>query len=67
MLAMAMFGVGSLIGSNLIGLLSDSFHQNVSIFSNIIFLTFTVIVTLNFLNSFEFSNLAYLMAFGWGL
>lgn len=67
MLAMMMFGVGSLLGTSSLGYISDNFNKRVGIFTNIMFMIFMTCVSLNFLYEYKYSWLAFLMAFVWGL
>ena len=67
MLAMMMFGVGSFIGTSSLGYICDNFSKKVGVFTNITYMLFMTIVSLNFIYQYKYSWLAFLMAFVWGL
>ena len=65
--AMIMFGVGSLCGTIFIGYVTDKIGSKAGIPINLTFLMTMVLVTLTFIDRYQYSWIAYLMAFLWGL
>lgn len=68
MIAMVFLGIGSFFGTILSGQLSDSFLSfKPSLLLNVFLLSFTLLVTLAFLDAFVYNWLAFAMAFAWGM
>ena len=67
MMAMVVFGIGEIIGCFLIGYIVDKYGSRVASFMNTALILSAIVTTLFFLHNEEFGNLAYLMAFIWGV
>lgn len=67
MLAMVCFGLGEVLGCFFIGFIVDKFGSKLAALLNTILVVLTFISTIIFICLNEFTLLAYLMTFLWGL
>ena len=67
MLALALFGVGEIIGCFYIGMIVDKFGSKVATICNLINITAMIGVTMAFLIEFQFNYLVWIMCFLWGI
>jgi predicted MFS family arabinose efflux permease len=67
MLALVMFGVGSLIGTSMIGYITDNKSSEVGVAVNVMFMMLMVASSLWFLEKDEYNGMAFVMSLSWGL
>lgn len=67
MLAMVLFGIGEILGCFVIGFVVDRFGSRTASVVNIVIMITMTLVTLVYCVAWEFSWIAHLMCFLWGL
>ncbi|CDW71070.1 major facilitator superfamily protein [Stylonychia lemnae] len=65
--AMVALGVGEVVGSQLVGQIVDKVNSKVAVIFNLVVLVLMLIVTFIYLIIYEFSWLAFVMTFLWGV
>ena len=67
MMAMVAFGVGEMVGGQLIGLIVDRISSKMAALANVIIIITMTGITLWFLIADEFTWVAFAMTFMWGV
>jgi MFS family permease len=67
MLALALFGVGEIVGCFYIGFVVDKFGSRVATICNLINIIAMIGTTVAFIIVFEFNYMAWIMCFLWGI